>query len=297
MNHRLILLLGAMISLSACAGGDDLPQGTSTDDRWEAFKAAAVLLSDTPEPRYIFGGDMLAVGEEGLRREYHRYFGADPGASSGVGWVSSPLTVKQVNGADVLLQPTYQDSNGGRYDLTYCIQRNTFSAAELSALEPALTLATDSWSALVNVSFRHDASQDASCGAGNTNVFFNVRNVSGSTFFAASFFPDNARGVRELLVDDSAFTTTSGGRDLQGILRHETGHILGFRHEHIWLTCTGETTDGARQVTPYDEDSVMHYPQCRTSLSGGYRQTKLDYQGAIELYGLSSALITIVTSI
>lgn len=64
MNHRLILLLGAMISLSACAGGDDLPQGTPTDDRWEAFKAAAVRLSDTPEPCYIFGGDMLAVGEE-----------------------------------------------------------------------------------------------------------------------------------------------------------------------------------------------------------------------------------------
>ncbi len=71
-------------------------------------------------------------------------------------------------------------------------------------------------------------------------MFFNVRGVSGGTFFASSFFPHDPRSARELLIDDTAFTTTSGGRDLQGILRHETGHTLGFRHEHIWIDCTGE---------------------------------------------------------
>jgi hypothetical protein len=47
----------------------------------------------------------------------------------------------------------------------------------------------------------------------------------------------------------------------------------------------------AVHVTPYDENSMMHYPQCRTSMSGGYRQSKLHYQGAIGLYGLATAEI------
>lgn len=294
MRQTLLFLMGAITSLSACAVDTDPPEGAPdpVDDRWEAFKQAAIRLPGTSD-RYLIGGDMLAVGEAGLRKEYDRYFGGAASSSGGVGTVTSPLTVARVNGVDDLLKKAYTDSTGGRYALTYCIQRGTFSSSELAALEPALTIATASWAALVNVWFEHDASQDATCGAGNTNVFFNVRNVSDGAFFASSFFPDNARGDRELLIDDSAFTTTANGRDLQGILRHESGHILGFRHEHIWITCTGEAIGDVRQVTPYDENSVMHYPQCRTTQSGGYRQDDLDFQGAIQLYGLSTPLILV----
>ena len=295
MFQRLILL-GAIASLPACIGGED-PGGTPeipSDARWEAFKRSAIQISDSPV-RYIFGGDMLAVGEDGLRREYERYFGSgSAGDGHGVGVATSPLTVDSVNGADVLLETSYADSRGGRFDLSYCVQRGTFSASELAAIDTALAQAQDSWSGLVNVYFHHDASQDASCSASNTNVFFNVRGVSGGAFFASSFFPHDPRSARELLIDDTAFTTTSGGRDFQGIMRHETGHTLGFRHEHIWLTggCTGEDLGDARHVTPYDENSVMHYPQCRTTGTGGYRQSDRDYEGAVGLYGLSAALIT-----
>lgn len=293
MSRRLILLMGAATSLSACLAGADV--APSTGDRWEEFKRSAILLSEDPVPRYIFGGDMVAVGEDGLRREYERYFGKSSGSSDGYSVVSSHLTVDNVNGADVLLQTSYSDSSGGRYNLTYCIERDTFSAAELTALETALAQATDSWNGLVNVAFRHEPSQDASCGSENTNVFFNVRGVAGDAYNAVAFFPDFARAVRELLVYDVAFTTTAGGRDLQGILRHETGHILGFRHEHIWLgDCTTEGIGDARHVTPYDESSVMHYPQCRSSGTGGYRQTSLDYQGAVGLYGLAASQISLL---
>lgn len=296
MNHKLLLLLGAMASLPACLSGDD-PAGAPDvprDPRWELFKQSAIRVADNPA-RYLFGGDMIAVGDDGLRREFERYFGAAP-AEAGVATAESPLTVDQANGSNILLETSYGDSSGGRYNLTYCIQRSTFTASQLAALQPALDLAQDSWNGLVNVAFRHESSQDASCGSGNTRVFFNVRRVSSGQFFASSFFPHDVRGARELLIDDSAFTTTANGRDLQGILRHEHGHMLGFRHEHIWLgDCTIEgVTDPfgtAVHVTAYDENSVMHYPQCRTSMSGGYRQTKLDYQGAIGLYGLSVAEI------
>src|SRR5262249_980188 len=125
------------------------------------------------------------------------------------------------------------------------------------------------------------------------SVFFHVMPVPDDGLFARSFFPDDARAERSIGIRPTAFTTTAGGRDFEGILRHELGHTLGFRHEHIWLTpeCTSETSDEARQVTDYDVDSVMHYPQCRPSGTGGYRQTDSDYRGAVELYGLSALLI------
>src|SRR6185503_11503021 len=148
MNHRIVLLVGAM-ALSACVAGDNLgaPE-ESTDPLWELFKQSAIKISDSPE-RYVFGGDMIAVGEAGLRREYERYFGARLANPEGVGTASSPLTVDQSGGANILLETNYADSSGGRYNLTYCIQRNTFSAAQLAALEPALALAQDSWNGLV----------------------------------------------------------------------------------------------------------------------------------------------------
>lgn len=298
MSHRLLLFLGAIASLPACVtddadGGEVAP---AVDPLWEAFKQSAIKIADHPD-RYLFGGDMVAVGEAGLRREFERYFGHRAAAGGdGTGTTSSDLTVDQSGGVNILLDTTYGDSTGGRYNLTYCIQRSTFTTAQLTALQPALDLAQDSWNGLVNVAFRHESAQDANCGSGNASVFFNVRRVSAGDFFASSFFPRDVRAARELLVDDSAFTTTANGRDLQGILRHEHGHMLGFRHEHIWISgCTTEGTADdfgtAVHVTPYDENSIMHYPQCRTSGGGGYRQTKLDYEGSIGLYGLAAAQI------
>src|SRR5215510_3331034 len=100
MNHRVILLLGAMTSLSACLPDDD-PAGSAdipADSRWELFKQSAIKISDSPE-RYVFGGDMVAVGEDGLRREFERYFGAQS-AGGDLGTASSALTVDHANGAD-----------------------------------------------------------------------------------------------------------------------------------------------------------------------------------------------------
>lgn len=306
MKRTVIWLASAIAALPACItdSGDPPDPGAAPDapgdPRWELFKQSAQKIASNPD-RYLFGGDMVAVGEDGLRREFERYFGrspaAGPSAGDGLATASSELTIdRDSGGADILLATSYADSSGGRYNLTYCIQRNTFTAAQLAALEPALAAAHDSWNGLVNVSFRHEPAQDASCGAGNTSVFYNIRRVTGGAFFASAYFPRDVRGARELLIDDSAFTTTASGRDLQGIMRHEHGHMLGFRHEHIWIDgCSLEGTASdfgtAVHVTAYDENSVMHYPQCRTPAGGGYRQSQMDYQGAINLYGLATAQI------
>ena len=65
MLRRLLLVLGAIGALPACVTDD--PGGAAADapdPLWEAFKQSAVKIADHPD-RYLFGGDMVAVGEDG----------------------------------------------------------------------------------------------------------------------------------------------------------------------------------------------------------------------------------------
>lgn len=237
---------------------------------WETFLAGAERLPEDPQ-RFIVDGDILLSSEAELRAHYDAWLEQEFAQTAG-----QSLTVLNVMGADVIW-PTAQ-----RRNLSYCIS-NAFGTRK-AAVVTAMNQATTSWSARVAVGFRYVPAQDATCTSTNNNVLFNVTPATAS-FFASSFFPNDTRANRQLLITSSAFTTTAGGRDFQGILRHETGHILGFRHEHIHIACTTETTANSRIVNSYDVNSVMHYPQCRPSGTGGYRQTALDFAGAVSLYG------------
>jgi serralysin len=239
---------------------------------WEAFRASTYRESFAPH-RYIVDGDLPFDSEPALRAHYdawleQEYERAFPS--------SSALTVRNVLGADILWAAPQRTS------LTYCIS-NAFGGNK-AAVVTNLANAAASWRDRAAVQFVYVPAQDATCTNTNPNVVFSVEPIVES-YFASAFFPDATRATRRLLITNEAFTTTAGGRDLEGILRHETGHILGFRHEHIHITCTGEATTESRQVTSYDVNSVMHYPQCRPSGTGGYRQTALDELGATTLYG------------
>jgi hypothetical protein len=78
---------------------------------------------------------------------------------------------------------------------------------------------------------------------------------------------------------------------LTGILRHELGHTLGFRHEHIRPESGASTIEGCvedsnwRALTTYDRASVMHYPQCNGIDSWDLLITAKDAAGAESLYG------------
>jgi hypothetical protein len=283
-----ISVLGA--AWNAGCSGDRVPEvsetgpGPSWDEfrahppvTWEAFRAGVSRESSAPY-RFIVDGDIVLSDEQQLWGHYQAWLAQEYADTTGSG---SALTVRNVLGADVLWSATQ------RFGLTYCIS-DSFGANK-AAVIAAMAAATQSWSDRAAVQFTYHPDQDATCTSANTNVLFNVSPVS-ATYFAASFFPDDVRAQRQLLITSSGLTTNAGGRDLQGILRHETGHILGFRHEHIWIDCTGESTAEARHVTSYDVNSVMHYPQCRPSGTGGYRQSELDSSGAASLYGVPAFL-------
>lgn len=291
----------SVIGTASCTA----PEPASTEPlSWEEF-----VMRASPAPGrngYVIDRDIYVADLDSLRAYYEEYLAQEAGNSprsygfygsesragqnSSESVIEQGLTVNRVNGVDDLW------GRPARFNLTYCIS-NSFGTdltkpKNKQAVISALNIASRSWDAIVNVRFSYLPAQDANCNSSNTNVSFNVASVSGTSFNALSFFPKDTRPNRQLQIDDVAFTTTAGGRDLQGIMRHELGHTLGFRHEHIWLIpmCTNETTVDARQVTSYDVNSVMHYPECRPSGSGGYRQSQFDYGGATSLYGLTPAL-------
>lgn len=144
--------------------------------------------------------------------------------------------------------------------------------------------AARAWESAADVHFRHDASQDASCNASNPNVVFDVELVSGQPYLARAFFPNYARGNRNLNIDATSFSAAP--YTLTGILRHELGHTIGFRHEHTRpeaATCFKD--NNWRPLTPYDAASVMHYPQCSGTNTGDLTLTAMDSTGVRNLYG------------
>ena len=84
------------------------------------------------------------------------------------------------------------------------------------------------------------------------------------------------RRNREVLIDCTSFGNINP-YTLRGILRHELGHVLGFRHEHTRPEAGTCFEDNSwRPLTPYDSSSVMHYPQCNGSNPGDLTLTDLD---------------------
>lgn len=290
------LLAGACVS-------EPLARESAEDPvNWAEFRASALPL---PDGTFLVDGDLRVADEQGIASYFDGLLGGRDkvratelrsSAEAGVARQASPLLLMVADGVDSILP------NSEKFALTYCVSSSF--GAHFEQVVAELETATRSWSDRVAVHYEYVPTDPCTV---SSNVTFNVSPAPiGANWFATSWFPHQGRSMRQLLINDAAFTTTSGGRDFQGILRHELGHTLGFRHEHIVLNplCTDElpdessttTVEDYRELTPYDVSSVMHYPQCRPSQSGGYRQSARDFEGAIGIYGLAPALVHVVNS-
>jgi Dual-action HEIGH metallo-peptidase len=186
------------------------------------------------------------------------------------------LIVNRVGGADD------KWSSSTAQNLTYCISSASFGS-RYSTMVSAMNSATAAWEGAGRVNFVHSSSLDGNCSR-STGVVFNVRQVSGQPYLARAFFPSSSRRSREVLIDSSSFGNISP-YTLTGILRHELGHTLGFRHEHTRPEAGACFEDNNwRALTSYDSASVMHYPQCNGTNTGNLVLTTRDQQGAGALY-------------
>lgn len=147
----------------------------------------------------------------------------------------------------------------GQRNLTYAVARNTFpTQTQYQEVVNNMREAANDWlfCAECGLTIKHQEKFDANPKPGE--VTFIVRYVPNETdFIAAAFFPNYPPAMRQVFIAPSYFTTTANH---VGVLRHELGHVLGYRHEHIVGIPGCALEDGNWvPVTPYDSHSVMHY--------------------------------------
>ena len=228
-----------------------------------------------PGGKYIVNGDIAIADRKQLEEFFETRIKRDPPATT-----PGALVVHQEGGQDAVWNSTQKKQ------LTYCV--STTFGTRYQRVVTDMQDATAAWAKVGDVAFVHVVSQDASCTASNANVVFDVRpvNVNGQ-YLARAFFPNEPRPARNVLIDESSFQLQPNQPlTLVGILRHELGHTLGWRHEHTRPesgTCF-EDSDW-RPLTAYDGFSVMHYPQCNGGGDWSLTLTHLDKNGAACAYG------------
>jgi hypothetical protein len=272
LRHALALVApfvmgAALMPIGCSADGGQGVDGENTDTfgaTYEEFKASVYQEEDTGV--WIVDGDTPIATERELKDFYLKHI--QQGA----------LSIATSGGVD------QKWTDAQKVNISYCVSQSSFGA-NYNKVVAAMNAASGAWEAAANVNLVHLTQYDGSCTASQTNVVFDVRQVSGQSYLARAFFPGQARSTRNVLIDTSSFGSL-GVWTLEGILRHELGHALGFRHEHTRPeagTCFEDNS--YRPLTPYDSKSVMHYPQCNGTNNGDLVLTASDITGIQSVYG------------
>ena len=252
-------LAASMQPASAAPAREDVPS-------FQEFKAATF---QDVGGQYVVNGDETIATTKQLRDYYDSMVGSKDTDSQS-------LVINTVGGADDKWSATTARN------LTYCVS-DRFGSYK-SAMVSAMQSGAGQWEAASSgVNFTYVPSADANCTVNNNTVLFSVEPVNTTQYIARAFFPSTPDSQRNVLVDDSIWT--SGSWTPSNILAHELGHALGFRHEHTRPeagTCFED--NNWRPLTPYDSASIMHYPQCNGS-SSDLSMTETDRQGARSVYG------------
>jgi hypothetical protein len=252
--------------------------------KFEEFKAS-VYREPFEGGKFIVNGDTPISNEKQLREFFETRIQMPQQPH-----MDRELTLAQVMGLDLLWSQQLKRT------LTYCVA--TDFGARHDAVVQAMAAATGAWEAVAQVDFTHQPAEDGNCNPGNGAVLFDVRPVSGQRYLARAFFPNEPRADRNVLINDSSFELPADDKlQLVGILRHELGHSLGFRHEHVRPQAGACFEDNDwRPLTNYDAFSVMHYPQCNGRGDWSLILTPSDKSGAACVYGAAGGF-TIDTNI
>ena len=282
-NVSIQLSIVLMLCLAGCAGEPLQPP------TWEEFRAQVYQEPDTGI--FIVNGDEPVLNEDELRQFYDQMIAAFEAEQEGLGSTQQPLTQSYIPGEGFWINqwgiPTARN-------LTYCISSASFGNKYASVVSAMNTAAANWENTGANINFVHVSSLDSNSDT-STNVIFNVRKVDSTSldperpYWARAFYPTSDRSAREILIDFNALEEGAmAPRTLAGLMRHELGHVLGFRHEHIripqWFTECTEGTEFTRALTPYDSNSVMHYPHCQGTNTGDYVLTPSDAAGVRLIY-------------
>ena len=171
--------------------------------------------------------------------------------------------------------------------LSYRVAKGTFgNDKKYKMVAENMAKATQEWMDTCGVEFKHLKELDDKPGVKPEGALFSVREIdAGGSFIAAAFFPNDPKDRRRVLIDPSYYDTDF---NKVGVLRHELGHVLGWRHEHISHdappACPDEDDFDHKKITQYDPKSVMHY-FCGGVGSKELKISDIDRAGSVQIYG------------
>jgi len=274
----------------ACASGCLADDSSDSEPSWQELKDQTRETIDGVVV-YRVEGDLWMTESE-LRAYYDAYVAQ---ADEGIGTSEQRSTVNRVTdaGGDIVDDIYLGDE---ALQLTYCVSTRFTAAERLRALTE-MSEATAAWAKVANVRFLYTPSEDASCNGQNRNIVLAVTPWTGNG--ACAPIGRSRKGSTgcppgELVMNFSTFDTNPPAPSVtsRGVFRHELGHVLGLRHEHIRAEAGNPTGNGCTEpigtvgdVTTYDVHSVMHYQQCNGVTTSDFVISPLDVAGIQSLYG------------
>jgi serralysin len=274
---------------------------------WDQYREQAVREVIDGKTVYEIDGDEMTDSVDVLREYY------DSMMSSTASDEKLHLFQRLSTG----FEPTFV--GGAAQNIRYCVsdQFVNFSPFSKTPIITAMATATAAWQSVANVQFFYLSAFDSACTDATSGVDFAVvpstdPNYSGCAANKMMWVaPAGGTGcpVSGPFSSSSAFGVLAVNLPLKqsfmstnGLLMHELGHIMGFRHEHPFGPngCGGEPqTSPANQFdigfrdlngTPgnpsYDQPSVMHYPGKCGKPNMDYSLSILDGVGCRVVYGM-----------
>lgn len=254
------------------AAADPAPEGAETHTSkskpsWEEFLADTYKDSDG---QYIVDGDLPIADIEELREFYE----ATPGDDD-----KTHINDLVANKNDEGRAKLWKKSNVG--NLTYCVSDKF--GDDKGEIARAVEKGAANWEeASPAIDFRYMPEEDDDCNTSNDNVLFSIEPTTTDKYLARAFLPGASKSRRNILVSKDVLSTDYSP---EGVMGHELGHVLGFRHEHNRPEAgTCHEDDNWVPLTPYDSTSIMHYPQCNGTAED-MEFSELDREGVQKAYG------------
>jgi hypothetical protein len=305
-------VIGTVVTVSvstlllSCSGARDKPRVVDVEHErvllpsWEDYRQQAIRPAVNGKTIYALDGDQFTDSETTLREYYDQLISTKPERKLAV-----------FRRLSTGFEPVFVGN--AALDIKYCVSDHfqNYSPNSKAPIIDAMALATRAWQDVANLRFVYVPAEDSNCTDQNSAVEFAVVPSTHSSYSGCAANKMMWLSLGCPLTGPLTATLAKGVLAVnlpllqsyvstQGLLMHELGHMLGFRHEHPWGAggCGGgekQTYDAGtedftgRRLTNYDIPSVMHYQGVCGKGQVDYTVSALDGEGSRSIYGMPAA--------